>query len=122
MDQILIKDLLVRTIIGIDEEERSHLWELLINLAIYTDTRKAGRSDDLRDCINYATLTHQVQELVEKSSRYTVEALAEDIAQLCLSVPGVKGVKARVEKPHRIPFTRLVGVEIERYAEDLAKE
>ena len=116
MDQILIKDLLVRAVIGIDEEERSHLWEILINLVIFTDTSKAGLSDDINDCINYATLTQKVQELVEGAARHTIEALAEDIARFCLAMPGVSGVKVRVEKPNRVRFTRLVGVEIERYA------
>ncbi len=62
----------------------------------------------------YATLAHQVQALVEKAARYTVEALAEDIAHFCLEISGVKGVRVRVEKPNVVPFTRLVGVEIER--------
>jgi D-erythro-7,8-dihydroneopterin triphosphate epimerase len=116
MDQILIKDLLVRTVIGIDEHERSRLTEVLINLVIFTDIAKAGRSDDIEDCINYATMTEQVQALVEKAARYTVEALAEDIARFCLDTPGVSGVKVRIEKPGVVNFTRLVGVEIERYA------
>ena len=116
MDQILIKDLLVRAVIGIDEDERSHLWELLINLAINTDFSRSSRSDDINDCINYATVVQQVKALVESAARHTVEALAEDIAQLCLEIPGVNGVRVRIEKPNAVHFTRLVGVEIERYA------
>jgi FolB domain-containing protein len=116
MDQILIKDLLVRTVIGIDEHERSHLWDVLINLLIFTDFSRPGRSDDINDCVNYATVVQQVQALVERAARHTLEALAEDIAQFCLEIPGVNGVKVRVEKPNAVHFTRLVGVEIERYA------
>jgi len=116
MDQILIKDLLVRTVIGIDEHERSRLSDVLINLVIFTDFSKAGRSDDINDCINYASVVHQVETLVVKAARHTVEALAEDIAMFCLDIPGVGGVKVRVEKPNVVNFTRLVGVEIERYA------
>ena len=116
MDQILIKDLLVRTVIGINDQERSHLWDVLINLAIFTDTSTPGQSDDIDDCINYATVIKQVQALVESGARHTVEAVAEDIARFCLEIPGISGVKVRVEKPNVVPFTRLVGVEIERYA------
>ena len=97
MDQILIKDLLVRTVIGVEEHERSHLSDVLINLVIFTDFSRAGQSDDIDDCVNYATLTHQVQALVEGAARYTVEALAEDVARFCLDIPGVNGVKVRVE-------------------------
>jgi D-erythro-7,8-dihydroneopterin triphosphate epimerase len=53
MDQILIKDLLVRTVIGIDEHERSRSSDVLVNLAISTDFSQAGRSDDINDSINW---------------------------------------------------------------------
>lgn len=115
MDQIIIKDLLVRAVIGIDEEERSHLWDILINLVVFTDFSRPAQSDAIDDCINYAILVHQVQALVQKAARHTVEALVEDIARHCLAIPGVTGVKVRVEKPNAVHFTRLVGVEIERY-------
>lgn len=114
MDQILIKDLQVRAVIGIDEEERSHLSDILINLVLYTDTAKAGQSDDILDCVNYSSVSKQVRRLVEKVARHTVEALAEDIAGLCLGMLGIQGVKVRVEKPNVVQFARLVGVEIER--------
>jgi FolB domain-containing protein len=116
MDQIIIKDLQVRTVIGIDEHERSRLSDVLINLVIFTDSSKAGLSDDINDCINYATVVHQVEALVVKAARHTVEALAEDIALFCLAIPEVSGVKVRVEKPNVVNFTRMAGVEIERYA------
>jgi FolB domain-containing protein len=116
MDQILIKDLLVRTVIGVEEHERSHLSDVLINLVIFTDFSRAGHSDDIDDCVNYATLTHQVQALVEGAARHTLEALAEDVARFCLEIPGVNGLRVRVEKPNVVHFTRLVGVEIERIA------
>jgi FolB domain-containing protein len=89
---------------------------VLINLVIFTDAHKAGQSDDIKYCVNYASVTHQVQALAEKAARHTVEALAEDIARLCLEIRGVSGVKVRVEKPNAVDFTRLVGVEIERLA------
>jgi len=49
----------------------------------------------------------------------TVEALATDLAQLCLEVARVAKVRVRVEKPGAVRFSRSVGVEIERAKEDL---
>jgi dihydroneopterin aldolase len=43
-----------------------------------------------------------------------VEALAEDLAQLCLETPGVREVILRVEKTQAIADTGSVGVEITR--------
>jgi FolB domain-containing protein len=114
MDQIIISDLRLRAVIGINEEERSHLWDILVNLILYSDFSTAGKSDDIEDCVNYATVVSLVQAYVEQSRRHTVEALAEDIARLCLEIQVVQGVRVRVEKPGAVAFTRLVGVEIER--------
>ena len=36
-DQIQIKDLRLRTIIGINDEERHNLQEVLINMTLYVD-------------------------------------------------------------------------------------
>ncbi len=46
--------------------------------------------------------------------RFTLEALAEDIAQLCLEDPRVLKTTVRVEKPGAVRFSQSVGVEIER--------
>lgn len=114
-DKILITDLLARGRLGVPAEERSIPQDILINLILYTDTRRAGESDDISVTVDYAITTERVLELVEQSSRHTVEALAEDIARLCLSSPMVSGVAVRIEKPNRVRFTRSVGVEIQRF-------
>jgi FolB domain-containing protein len=118
MDQILIKDLLVRTVIGISAAERSHLSDVLLNLVLFANTTKAGHTDDLQDCINYSEVATIVQSYAQRAETKTVEALAEGIAQKCLGVDGVIGVKVRVEKPNVVRFTKLVGVEIERFSRD----
>jgi FolB domain-containing protein len=64
--------------------------------------------------VNYRTVTKKIQAHAEESARFTVEALAADLARICLSEPGVLKVKVRVEKPGAVRFARSVGVEIER--------
>ncbi len=114
MDQVMIKDLLVRGIIGIGDTERKGPQDILINVTLYTDIHKAGETDDINDCVNYRTVAKHIIAHVEKAKRYTVEALATDIARLCLDDPLVQGVRVRVEKPGAVRFSRSVGVEIER--------
>jgi FolB domain-containing protein len=117
MDRIEIKDLLVRGILGVNDWERQQEQDILINLTLSTDLRPAGASDSLEDTVNYRTLTKQVIAHVQSARRFTVEALAEDIARLCLQQPRVAKVLVRVEKPGALRFARSVGVEIERTAE-----
>jgi len=115
MDQTFIKDLLVRGIIGISERERSQKQDILINMVLFGDISKAGQSDAIEDCINYRTVAKKTIAYVERAARYTVEALASDLARLCLEEPGVEGVRIRVEKPGAVRFAQSVGVEIERF-------
>lgn len=90
-DRILIKDLLLRGIIGINDWEREKQQDILINLEIWTDMRAAGRSDDMADSINYRTLTKDVVALVETGAFYLVERLATEIARLCVVAHGGTG-------------------------------
>ena len=98
-DQIQIRDLLLRTIIGINDEERRDRQDVLINIVLYADLRRAGASDDIEDAVNYRTLTKRVIKLVEESQFFLVEKLAAEIAAICLEDPRVERVQVRVEKP-----------------------
>lgn len=114
MDKILIKNLRVHGIVGVYEEERITPQGILINITLFTDTRQAAQSDSLADCVDYDALSQKVKKHTEGVKRFTVEALAEDIAQLCLAEKGVEKVRVRVEKPQAIEFVDSVGVEIKR--------
>jgi len=117
MDQVFIRDLVARGIIGINDWEREKPQEILINVTLFTDIHKAGESDHIDDCVNYRNVSKMVLAHAESARRFTVEALASDLAKLCLEVPGVEKVRIRVEKPGAARFARSVGVEIERSRE-----
>jgi len=114
MDQIIIKDLVARGIIGINDWEREKAQEISINIVLYADLQKAGESDDLRDSVDYRKIAKKALAHAESAKRLTVEALAADIAGLCLEEPKVHKVRVRVEKPGAVRFACSVGVEIER--------
>ncbi len=116
-DQIHIKDLLLRTVIGINDEERRNRQDVLINLTLDVDMRRAGETDDIQYAVNYRTLTKQIIQLVEGSEFYLVEKMAAEIARICLSDPGVQRAVVTVEKPGALRFARSVGVTIERARE-----
>lgn len=115
MDQIIIKDLLARGVIGISERERERPQDILINAVIFTDTSRAAESDQIEDCVDYSKMARKLIAHAETAARSTVEALANDLARLCLAEAGVHGVRIRVEKPGAVRFARSVGVEIERF-------
>ncbi len=118
-DQVVINDLFLRTIIGINDDERANRQDVLINLTLDVDTRLAGRSDNIDDAVNYRTITKQVIELVESSQFFLVEKMAEEISKLCLNDSRFEQVHVKIEKPAALRFARSVGVSIVRTRQDL---
>ena len=112
-DQIHIKNLLLRTIIGINEEERRNKQDVLINITLYTDHTTAA-SDDIADTVNYRTITKQTIKLVEESQFNLVEKMALEITNLCLADPRVERAVVTVEKPGALRFAHSVGVTVDR--------
>ena len=114
MDKTFIENLHIHCIIGVNDWERTTPQDILVSVGVFSDTHKAGQSDKIADCVDYARLSGQIRELAEAAQRFTVEALAEDIAALCLTNPGVRKASVRVEKPGAVRGSDTVGVEIER--------
>lgn len=120
LDKIIINDLLVRGIVGVNEWEREEKQDILINLVLFSDVRKAAVQDAIEHCVNYRTVAKSVLVHVESARRFTVEALAQDIAKICLERTEVLRVIVRVEKPGAVRYSRSVGVEIDRSGADFA--
>ncbi len=114
MDKIIIKDLKVQGILGIHDWERVTPREIVINVILYTDTRRAARTDELSDCVDYSAMAKKIRAHAESAARMTVEALANDLAGLCLQEPRVRKVVVRVDKPGAVAEAASVGVEVER--------
>jgi FolB domain-containing protein len=117
MDKVFIKDLNARGIIGINDWERKKKQDILLNITMFTPLNKAGITDDISDSVNYRTIAKRVLSHAESAARFTVEALAHDLANICLEDQKVNKVIVRVEKPGAVSFASSVGVEIERSRE-----
>ena len=114
MDKILIKDLLVRCIVGINEEERREKQDVVLNITLTADLKKACITDRFEDTVDYRAIKKKILSIVESSQYFLIEALAEHIAQACLEFNGITSAQVLVEKPFALRFARSVGVEIYR--------
>ena len=117
-DRIHIRDILVRCIVGINPDEREKKQDVIISLCLEGDLRLPGESDDIGDTINYKEIKDRVIRFTEASSFFLIEALAHEIAALCLDVPEVQRVGVTVDKPGALRFAKSVAVEIFRTRED----
>ena len=114
MDKVFIKNLQAYGIIGTHEWERIKPQDILINIDLYTEKRSQSAADDIVECIDYSKVAKKLIHYAETVKRYTVEALAEDLAHICLEDPRVLKTTVRVEKPGAVHSSQSVGVEIER--------
>jgi dihydroneopterin aldolase len=100
-DIIYIKDLRVKTIIGIFDWERKVKQEVSIDLEFPFDCKKAAATDSIEDTVDYKSIAKGVIKFVEESSFQLQETLAEGIASLVKDEYGVESIKLRVSKPWR---------------------
>ena len=114
LDQILIRDLRFRCIVGIDPEERRDKQDITAQITLDVDLRKACRTDAIEDTVEYRALKKDILQMAEDSQFYLVEALAESIATICLTRDRVARVEVIVEKPGALRFARTVAVRIVR--------
>ena len=114
MDKILIRNLEIRTIIGLYERERTAKQALILNLELRGDFSRAGKTDSLEGSVNYREVEEQVIAFVENSSFHLLEALGEAVAALCLSFPEVVSVKITLDKPGAALRADSIALEIER--------
>jgi dihydroneopterin aldolase/D-erythro-7,8-dihydroneopterin triphosphate epimerase len=121
LDRIVVRDLLVRGIVGINAEERRDRQDVLVNVTMWADTRLAAASDDIRDAVNYRTIAKAMIAHIESSEPRLVERLAADLAAICFAQDArVQAVEVSVEKPGALRFARSVGVVIYRQRGDPA--
>ena len=100
MDVIKIRDLEIYGHHGVMKEENVLGQKFLVSLALYTDTRAAGESDNLADSVNYAEVSYLVKEQMEKETYRLIEAAAEQLAKkILLKFPLVKKVEVEIKKP-----------------------
>ncbi|MGM0488021.1 MAG: dihydroneopterin aldolase [Planctomycetota bacterium] len=105
-----IKNLRLATIIGINDWEREHEQEIIINIEAEFDGEKGASSDDIRDTVNYRDITKDVIELVEQSACGLLETLAAEIRDLVMEDKRVERVAVEIDKPRALRFADSVSI------------
>ena len=116
MDTIFLRDLRIRTIVGIWEWERRMPQVVSVDLDMATDIRRAASSDQIGDTLDYKGVSRRIKAFVEDSRFQLIETMAEQIAGIILAEFAVPWVRVAVHKPWAIRGSRDVGVAIERGA------
>lgn len=108
--QIKITDLRLRTIIGMNDWERTKRQDVIINILIDFDGTHVAQSDHIEDTINYKSLTKRILTEVEGSEFYMLEKLASHVLNLVMEDPKVASAHVEVDKPGALRFADSVSV------------
>jgi len=108
--RIRVKDLRLRTYIGIKEDEILNKQDVLINLTVVYRATEAVQANDIDTALNYRTLTKAVIAHVESNRFSLLERLTQEILDLVMSRPGVDYAEVEVDKPHALRFAESVSI------------
>jgi len=117
MGTIRITDLKLRTIIGINDWEREELQDVKINLQIEFDETASIQSDDIKDTIDYKTLSKEIIRFVEHAEFFLLEKLTAGVLDIIMKSPKVRSASVRIDKPQALRFSESVSVELSRSKE-----
>lgn len=117
MDRIIMKNLAFFGYHGVMEEEKTLGQKFFLDIEIYSDLLKAGKSDEVEDTVHYGEVYNNIKNIVENKRFKLIEALAENIAEVILEeFIKVQEINIVVRKPEApVPgIFDYVGVEIRR--------
>lgn len=99
-DQIKITDLEVFANHGVFPEENKLGQKFLISAVLYTDTRKAGKTDDLMASIHYGEVSAFITKYMKEHTYQLLERVAETLAEEMLkSISGLCKIDLEIKKP-----------------------
>ncbi|RJG10376.1 dihydroneopterin triphosphate 2'-epimerase [Pseudomonas cavernicola] len=110
MARIRVKDLRLRTYIGIKEEEINNKQDVLINLTILYPSVDAVQVNDIEHALNYRTITKAIIQHVEGHRFALLERLTQEILDLVMTHPAVRYAEVEVDKPHALRFAESVSI------------
>lgn len=117
-DKIHIKNLEVFANHGVFAEETVLGQKFLVSAILYTNTRLAGKSDDLSASTNYGEVCTFITSYMKAHTSKLIETVAENLAEaLLLKYDKLVGVNIEVKKPWApvgLPL-ETVSIEIQRF-------
>lgn len=100
LDKINIEGLEVFAKHGVFKEEQFLGQKFVVNATLYTNTRKAGLSDDLTASIDYGMISKKIVEFMQENTFELIETVAEKLAQkLLLETERLEGITLEIQKP-----------------------
>ena len=109
---IRIKNLRLRTYIGIKEEEISNRQDVLINAVIQYDAGDAIRRNEIDAALNYRTITKRIIQRVETERFALLERMTWEVLEIVMDDPKVLEATVEIDKPGALRYADSVSVSL----------
>jgi dihydroneopterin aldolase/2-amino-4-hydroxy-6-hydroxymethyldihydropteridine diphosphokinase/dihydropteroate synthase len=117
-DKILIKNLVLKNVAGVEAWQRLKSQPVVISVEIYTDITDAGNTDHVTNTIHYGHVTKAITKLAETRTFQSLEGLAHAVVKLCCVQFGAARTQVTVEQPKALLHAAASGVKLTRAIED----
>jgi len=107
---IRIKNLRLRTYIGINKDEIKNQQDILVNVVIRYAADRAVQFNRIEEALNYRTITKAIIAHVEGGRFALLERLTKELLEIVMSYEQVEVAEVEVDKPHALRFSDSVSV------------
>ncbi|MFG6158205.1 dihydroneopterin triphosphate 2'-epimerase [Halomonas sp. 1390] len=107
---IRIKNLRLRTHIGIKDDEIRNRQDVVINAVIRYRADKAVEFNHIEQALNYRTITKEVIALVEDHRFQLLERMTREVLDLIMSHEQVLTAQVEIDKPYALRFSDSVSI------------
>jgi 7,8-dihydroneopterin aldolase/epimerase/oxygenase len=121
-DRIFVHGLTTECVIGFIDWERRVRQKVVIDLELAADARRAARTDEVHDTLDYRKVVKRVLAFVEASECHLIETLAERVVRVLLEEFAIEWVHISLSKPGAFSHSRDVGIALERWRSELTAE
>ena len=112
--KILIKDLVLKMLVGIHNFEKKKKQRVRFNLVINIDQNLIPNDKDLKSIVNYEQVIKTIMRITSRKHYPLLETLAEKIFLKLFENLRIKKILLRIEKLDVIKNTSSVGIELEK--------
>jgi len=107
---IRIKNLRLRTFIGINDEEKQKQQDVVINVVMQYRVDRAIAHNDIDHALNYRTINKAIINHVENGRFLLLERMASEVLALVMEDPQVMVAQVEIDKPHALRFADSVSI------------
>lgn len=109
-DTVYIRELKVKTLIGILPHERAATQTLIVSVELGTDFRQAAQTDDVQHALNYAAISDFILAFAKDAQYGLLETFAAHLTDALFAHYPAHSIRLTLQKPGAIAHTRYVGI------------